>query len=84
VRGVTDSDWDGINQSLGKLILLGMNYYFLLSLHPGFTFQAHGSLSRIFFSMILIKILIYKILILCIDYAADSRKNYKIALKSVL
>ena len=38
VQAVKSVDWDGLNQGLGKVILMVCNYYLLVSLQPGFTF----------------------------------------------
>lgn len=82
VHAVKVVDWDGVNQSLGKVILMVLNYYALISLQPGFTFQAHGSLSRIFLVMLIWKILIYKLAIILIDFVTGSRKPLGVLLKS--
>lgn len=75
--------WDDINANVGKIILLIFNYYFLCALKPGFNFKSHGSLSRIFFVMLLLWILIFKGSIAILGYIGKRSKLIKYSLISL-
>lgn len=71
------SELKNLNFEAVKFLLIWVNYFVLCSLQPGLSWKNHGTLSRIFFNMLIFKIFFLKVGIIGIKRI--EKKSKKIA-----
>ena len=67
-----------------KIVILVLNYFWLCSREPGFSWKSHGTLSRIFFTMFIFKICGLKIVKYLYQLAAKKSRLYSNIALSIL